>query len=133
MWWRRLLQGCCREDPKKSPRKCYQNHSAALEREGAAQTWSFHLPAHREKLGAQSKAFVTFIDLRKAYDSVPRAPLWAALGKLGIPEPIITLIKSFHQGMTELDGRLLDPFPVANGLRQECVVCHPRYSTYTWQ
>ena len=30
----------------------------------------------------QSKAFFTFIDLKKAYDSVPREAMWLALNKL---------------------------------------------------
>ena len=32
-----------------------------------------------------TKSFVTFIDLKKAYDSVPRNVMWLALGKLGVP------------------------------------------------
>jgi len=34
----------------------------------------------------QSKAFLTFIDLKKAYDSIPRHAMWLALEKLGVPE-----------------------------------------------
>ena len=41
----------------------------------------------------QSKAFLLFIDLKKAYDSVPHEAMWAALGKLGVPEPVIELIR----------------------------------------
>ena len=70
-----------------------------------------------------AKLFVTFIDLKKAYDSVPRHALWLALGKLGVPESIIQLIRSFHQDMKaiiRLDGNLLDPLEVENGLRQGC-------------
>ena len=44
----------------------------------------------------QAKLFLLFIDLRKAYDSVPRAAMWLALGKLGVPDSIIELIRSFH-------------------------------------
>ena len=41
----------------------------------------------------QSKTFFFFIDLRKAYDSVPCEALWQVLAKLGIPDPTIQLIK----------------------------------------
>ena len=43
----------------------------------------------------RSKSFLVFIDLRKAYDSVPHEALWLALSKLGVPEPTIKLIRSF--------------------------------------
>ena len=42
------------------------------------------------------KAFFTFIDLKRAYDSVPRQALWIALRKLGVPESLVQLIRSFH-------------------------------------
>lgn len=45
----------------------------------------------------QAKMFFIFIDPRKAYNSVPRAALWQALGKLGVPDSTIELIRSFHQ------------------------------------
>ena len=35
-----------------------------------------------------SKVFLLFIDLKKAYNSVPRAAMWRALGKQGVPEPV---------------------------------------------
>lgn len=44
-----------------------------------------------------AKAFFTFIDLKKAYDSVPREAMWLALEKLGIPDKVIRLIRSFHE------------------------------------
>ena len=47
----------------------------------------------------KAKIFLVFIDLRKAYDSVPREALWVALGKLGVPDSLIEWIRSFHQGM----------------------------------
>ena len=37
----------------------------------------------------KSKAFFTFIDLKKAYDSVPREAMWMALAKLGVPEETV--------------------------------------------
>ena len=57
----------------------------------------------------QAKMFFIFSDL-KAYDSVPQAALWQALGKLGVPDSTIELIQSFHQETRvklRLDGALL--------------------------
>ena len=44
----------------------------------------------------KSCAFFIFVDLKETYDSVPREALWVALGKLGVPEKTIQLIRSFH-------------------------------------
>ena len=65
------------------------------------------------------------MDPRKAYNSVPCEALWIALQKLGVPEAMIDLVKSFHSGMrtrVRVDGTLLDDFDVSNGLRQDCTM-----------
>ena len=46
-----------------------------------------------------SKLFLLFIDLKKAYDSVPRKIMWRALEKLRVPHTLIDLVWSFHEGM----------------------------------
>ena len=59
----------------------------------------------------QSKAFLTFIDLKKAYDSVPSHAMWLALERLGVPEQTIQLIRSFHDGMrarVRLEGMMIE-------------------------
>ena len=43
--------------------------------------------------------YVLFVDLRKAYDSVPRQALWKVLEKYGVPVKMLNVIKSFHKGM----------------------------------
>ena len=81
----------------------------------------------------ESKAFLLFIDLKKAYDSVPRGAMWAALGKLGVPEPVIELIWSFHQVMQaqiQLNGTLLEAIDVTNGLRQGCCMAPVLFNLY---
>ena len=47
----------------------------------------------------RTKIFCIFVDLRKAYDSVPRAALYRALSVLGIPPTLLKVIESFHDGM----------------------------------
>jgi hypothetical protein len=42
------------------------------------------------------ETFVLFLDLIKAFDSVPRDCLWAVLRKLGIPDHLVNLIKRLH-------------------------------------
>ena len=61
----------------------------------------------------QSKAFFTFIDLKKAYDSVPREVMWLALNKLGVPESLAELIISFHED-TKAKVKLNNPKATAH-------------------
>ena len=69
--------------------------------------------------------YVLFVDLRKAYDSVPRQALWKVLEKYGVPEKILNVVKSFHEGMhaeVRVGSTVTDRFEVWNGLRQGCTL-----------
>ena len=71
----------------------------------------------------KSSVYFTFVDLKKADDSVSRDAMWVALGKLGVPELTVQLIRSFHQHMRariRLDGVVPEEISVQNGLRQGC-------------
>ena len=64
---------------------------------------------------------LTFINLKKAYDFVPRKAMSLALDKLGVTDEIVLLIHSFYEGMKaeiHLGRCLLDQFDVRNGLMQ---------------
>lgn len=43
-----------------------------------------------------SSLYVLFVDLKKAYDSVPRSALWLVLEKLGTPPVLLQLIRSLQ-------------------------------------
>ena len=43
--------------------------------------------------------FLRFVDLKKAYDSVPRDVLWMILEKCGVPTRMLGIIRSFREGM----------------------------------
>ena len=82
----------------------------------------------------RTKLFMTFIDLKKAYDSIPRCALWTALRKLGVPEKTIQLIRSFHQNMEariSLEGELSEAIEVENDLRQGCCMAPVLFNLYT--
>ena len=79
----------------------------------------------------RAKTFLVFIDLRKAYDSIPREALWMALGKLGVP---VSMIRSFHHNMEaqiRLDNTLLEEIEVNNGLRQGCCMAPAFFNLYS--
>ena len=82
----------------------------------------------------RAKTFLVFVDLRKAYDSIPREALWVALKKLGVPDSMIELIRSFHHNMEariRLDTTLLEEIEVNNGLRQGCCMAPALFNLYS--
>ena len=47
----------------------------------------------------EDSLFTLFVDLRKAYNSVPRQALWRVLERCGVPPKMLSIVKSFHEGM----------------------------------
>ena len=68
-----------------------------------------------------SALFVNFIDLEKAFDSLERESLWKLLRHYGIPEKIVSIIRSSYSGMSKRvihDGKTSESFNVLTGVRQ---------------
>ena len=77
--------------------------------------------------------YVLFVDLRKAYDSVPRQALWKVLEKYGVPEKMLNVVNSFHEGMhaeVRVGSTVTDRFEVRNGLRQGCTLAPTLFNIY---
>ena len=77
--------------------------------------------------------FTLFVDLKKAYDSVPRQALWHLLEKYGVPPVMLSLIKSLHEGMNavvRVGDSITDPIAVSNGLRQGCTLAPMLFNLY---
>ena len=49
--------------------------------------------------GHDDVMFILFVDLKKAYDSVPRDALWKVMGKTVVPPTMLEVVKSFHDDM----------------------------------
>ena len=82
----------------------------------------------------RAKSFLVFINLKKAYDSVPRAAIWKVLGKLGVPDSMVELIRSFHCNMKVqicLGNTMVDPIDINNGLRQGCSMAPVLFNLYS--
>ena len=65
-----------------------------------------------------AKQYLIFVDLKKAYDSVPREVLW-------VPDHLIDIIRSFYDNMKAklwVDGKMLREIEVENGLQQGCTM-----------
>ena len=74
--------------------------SAALEKVGVCVDMLFCARQLVEKAYEHnSKMFLLFVDLRKAYDSIPRQAMWKVLAKYGVPQVMINLLRSLHKGM----------------------------------
>jgi hypothetical protein len=67
------------------------------------------------------KAYLAFLDLRAAFDEVPREEIWKALTAKQIPGKLVRAIKAMFcrpMGMVRLDGRTSQPFQMEKGVRQ---------------
>jgi len=66
---------------------------------------------------------VCFVDLKKAFDRVPRGVLWGVLREYGVPDPLIGAVQSLYdrcQSLVCIAGSKSDVFPVRVGLLQGC-------------
>ena len=113
----------------------YQNHSVVLgEGEVAVIYMIFVVRQLFEKAREhQESLFTLFVDLRKAYDSVPRDALWRVLGRCGVPPQMLRIVRSFHEDMqaeVRVGGVLSDTFRVRSGLRQRCTLAPTLFIIY---
>ena len=77
--------------------------------------------------------FVLFIDLRKAYDSVPWEALWRGLQCLGVPPKLAEIVAAFHTGMmarVRFNGDFSKDIAINNGLRQGCSISPVLFNLY---
>ena len=69
--------------------------------------------------------YMAFIDLRKAFDTVNRETMWQVLEKFGVPPKFLAILRQLHDGMqarVRVGNVLSEPFPVAVGVKQGCVL-----------
>ena len=81
----------------------------------------------------QAIQYFVFVDLKKAYDSVPLEAMWMVLRKMGVPEVLVEILQSFHSDMkarVRLEGQLLEEIEVNNGLRQGCTMAPSLFNLY---
>ena len=65
-------------------------------------------------------AYVLFVDLMKAFDSVNREMLWQILAKYGIPVPLVDVIEKMYADIevTTSVGKAKTTFPSTSGVKQ---------------
>ncbi|CAG9116303.1 unnamed protein product [Plutella xylostella] len=77
--------------------------------------------------------YLCFVDLEKAFDSVPREALWIVLEKLGCTEKFVRLLRLLHDDMqccVAVEGEQSDFFPVTCGVKQGCVLAPTLFALY---
>jgi sorting nexin-29 len=77
---------------------------------------------------------LVFVDLQKAYDSVPIKKLFEVLDSSNIEKEYIAAIRSLHwesYSQMKIDNRVSEPFVVNKGLRQECCLSPTLFNVYT--
>jgi len=76
---------------------------------------------------------MAFVDLRKAYDCVPRATLWRILRAYGVHPKLIELLEDLHTGTqaaVRMGSSLSEWFEVRSGVRQGCVIAPLLFNIY---
>ena len=64
---------------------------------------------------------VTFVDFKKAFDSINRTVMFPVLRHYGIPNPIVNAIKVLYGNFSSavmVDGSISEPFDVTTGVLQ---------------
>ena len=86
----------------------------------------FSLCQLQEKSREQNQPlYLAFIDLTKAFDLVIRDGLFNMLPQIGCPPKLLSIVRSFHDGMmsiVQFDGDVSAEFGVKSGVKQGCVL-----------
>lgn len=86
-----------------------------------------------KSLARNREVHLIFIDLKKAYDSVPIKKLWNVLEDTDINPIYINTIKKLYEentGRVKIDDKLSDEFLCTKGLRQGCSLSPTLFKIY---
>ena len=97
----------------------------------------FSLRQLQEKCREQNQPlYLAFIDLTKAFDLVSRDGLFKMLPIIGCPPKLLSLIRSFHEGMlstVQFVGDISKAFGIKSGVKQGCVLAPTLFGSSTLQ
>lgn len=86
-----------------------------------------------KKLNTNQEVHLMYVDLKKAYDSVPLKKLWEILQETNINQTLITTLKNVYTDSTsriKSGKNLSQEFTVNKGLRQGCCVSPTLFKVY---
>ena len=79
----------------------------------------------RSRREQRKDTFCAFLDLKKAYDTIPRDTIWKRLDQVGIKGKMLRVLKSLYNGVQSsvvVGEEMTDWFRVNVGLRQGCML-----------
>ena len=94
--------------------------------------YTLHTVVNDRKISRQS-TYVSFIDLRKAFDTVDRTMLWFKLHRTGVRGKFYTALQSLYQDTkctVKVNGERTPWFRVPSGVKQGCVLSPTMFSVY---
>ena len=78
--------------------------------------------AINEKIASRGRTInLAFLDLKAAFDRVPRVNIWNTLEKRGISGKLLRVIKSTYQKVEGVDGKVSETFEMETGVKQGTV------------
>lgn len=86
-----------------------------------------------KRLDRGLQTHVVFVDLTKAYDSVPLMKLWPAMENQGISPKNINAVKKLYKNVTariKVGGKLTGEVTVNKGLKQGCCISPTLFKVY---
>ena len=86
-----------------------------------------------KRLAHNQDTHLVFIDLAKAYDSIPLCKLWQTMESQGISTTYIRAVRQLYDNMTsaiKIRGRVTKEFRVTKGLRQGCCIAPTLFKIY---
>jgi hypothetical protein len=81
----------------------------------------------------QQRLYLAFVDLRKAFDSIPRPALWAVLRARGVPEALLNAVVDLHTDTTcrvRVGGARSRAFGMAYGVQQGCPLASVLFNVF---
>jgi hypothetical protein len=84
-------------------------------------------------LATDKESSLLFIDLTKAYDTIPIMKLFEVLQESHVNRKLIKALHNLYNGLTsevEIGKRLSDSFRVSKGLRQGCCISPTLFKIY---
>eukprot|EP00397_Hematodinium_sp_SG-2012_P000576 GEMP01000577.1.p1 GENE.GEMP01000577.1~~GEMP01000577.1.p1 ORF type:complete len:1315 (+),score=230.29 GEMP01000577.1:2458-6402(+) len=79
------------------------------------------------------EVFTCFVDLSKAFDSVPRKKLWGIMESMGFPKGFVRILSETHSDAkckVRDSGKLSEGFKVQSGVRQGCSIAPLLFNLY---
>lgn len=86
-----------------------------------------------KKVAVNQELHILYVDLKKAYDSIPQKLLWGALHETNINSNIILAVKKLYQcsySKVKIKGSTSEGFLTTEGLKQGCCLSPTLFKIY---